>query len=140
MKILTLRRFVPENIKATYGVMIYEKQPFAITLELPDKCNHSDISCIPTGEYICKPYSSEKYPNTWQLMNVLNRTLILLHKGNFLIDIKGCIAIGEKFTDINKDGVMDIGESNEGFNEFMDIVSGETEFKLVIEQAEGWII
>ena len=140
MKILTIRRFVPEQTVATYGVFIYEKYPFAVTLELPDKGNHPDISCIPTGEYICKPYSSEKYHATWQIIGVPNRTLILIHKGNFLLDIKGCVAVGEKFTDINKDGIQDIGESNEGFEEFRKIVDGETEFKLVIEKAGTWII
>ena len=140
MKILIIRRFVPENKIATYGVFCYGLIPFAVTLELPDKNNHPEISCIPTGEYTCKPYSSEKYPNTWQVMDVTGRSLILIHKGNFLLDIRGCIAIGEKFTDINLDGVMDIGESAEGFEEFLSIVKCEPEFKLIIEKAGSWLI
>lgn len=140
MKILTLRRFVPENTVSTYGVLIYEKQPIAVTLELPDKNNEPNTSCIPTGEYICKPYSSEKYPNTWEVTNVPNRTYILIHKANFLRDIKGCIAIASEFDDINNDGVVDIMYSVKGFNKFMKIVDGEQEFKLVIEQAGSWVI
>lgn len=138
MKILSIRRFVPENLTYTPGIFIYERQPFAVTLELPYKNNARGISCINTGEYRCLPYSSKKYPNTWQIMDVKGRDLILLHKANYLIDIKGCVAVGEKFTDINKDGVMDIGESNEGFNEFLSIVKGESEFKLIIERAGAW--
>ena len=140
MKILIIRRFVPENTDATYGIFLHENKPFAVTLELPDKNDHPDISCIPTGEYICKPYSSEKYPNTWEITNVLNRSLILIHKGNFISDIKGCVAVASEFSDINNDGVVDIMQSVKGFNKFMSIVQGETEFKLVIERAGTWQI
>ena len=144
MKILTIRRFVPENIDATYGVYLDGRVPFAATLELPWRNNAIDISCIPTGEYMCKLYSSDKYPNVWQVMNVVNRSLILQHWGNYLKNSNGCILVGEKFCDLNQDGIADIGESrtspNEGFNELMLRTKGLEEYKLVIEESYEWLI
>lgn len=137
MKIFIIRRFVPEVKEAKYGIFLDEfKRPFANTLEHPFKL-------IPTGEYMCKPYSSPKYPNTWEII-VEGRTKILFHWGNFFTDSEGCILVGEKFQDLNSDGVMDIADSrnvpNQGFNEFMEKTKGLTEFKLIIEESYQWIV
>ena len=145
MKIFTIRRFVPEYKEAMYGIFLDElKRPFAVTLEHPWKQNAPFISCIPTGEYICKPYSSAKYPNTWQICDVKDRDFVLIHWGNFLKDTQGCIIVGEKFQDLNNDGIMDIAESkntaNHGFLEFMKKTKGLTELKLVIEESYEWVI
>ena len=67
-----------------------------------------------------------------------------MHWGNFLKDTHGCVLVGEKFSDINNDGIMDIAESknllNEGFHELMKRTEGLDEFKLIIEQSYEWII
>jgi hypothetical protein len=76
---------------------------------------------------------------------VQGRTLCLIHWGNFPEDVEGCIAIGEKFSELsNRDGLIEtgIGESrsspHEGFNEFMDRTKGLDSFKLIIEEATSW--
>ena len=145
LKIITIRRFVPENMDAMYGIMLDEmKSPIAVTLEKPWKQNAPFISCISTGEYTCKRYSSEKYKNVWQICDVNGRDLVLIHWGNFLKDTQGCILVGEKFKDLNNDGIMDIADSrifpNEGFLELMEMTKELTEFKLIIEQSHEWII
>lgn len=68
------------------------------TLENPDRENDKSggDSLIYAGEYICHPYSSEKYPNVWQVMNVPDRSLILFHWGNWESDTEGCILLGLK--------------------------------------------
>ena len=135
MLVLKIRRFVPENPIVTYGVYLKDNNPFALTLE-PSKKR------IPVGEYSCVRYSSKKYPDVWEII-VPNRTLILQHWGNFLKDTEGCILIGEKFIDLNLDGITDIGQSrsepNNGFSELMAITKGLTEYKLIIEQAFIWL-
>jgi hypothetical protein len=76
-----------------------------LTLELPFKNNQPLISCIPQGIYNCKPYNSEKFPNTWEILNVPGRSSILFHVGNFACDVvmlgkeiksdtQGCILVG----------------------------------------------
>jgi len=142
LAIFRIRRFVPENISATYGIFLQDYTPFAVTIELPYKNNQNDISCFDEGEYICERYSSEKYKNVWQITNVKNRTFILIHWANYLKDIKGCVGVGEKFSDINNDGVMDIAESknlpNEGFNELMKRTEGMDRFRLIVEKCYTW--
>lgn len=79
-----------------------------LTLELPWKDNQRRISCIPTGEYTAVRRTSAKYRNHLHISNVPNRDLILIHHGNFHTDILGCILVGSRFSDINKDGFMDV--------------------------------
>lgn len=65
------------------------------TLELPWLDNRTNISCIPEGVYNVRPYSSERYPEHYQVTRVKGRTNILIHQGNSTSDIQGCIAIGK---------------------------------------------
>lgn len=64
------------------------------TIELPNKGNQQNISCIPTGTYSVIPYSSEKFPNVYQVQNVPNRDKILIHIANTVGDLLGCIGVG----------------------------------------------
>ena len=65
------------------------------TIERPWQNNEPYESCIPEGNYICEPYSSKKYPDTFEVMDVPGRTKILFcHIGNFPDDVQGCFALG----------------------------------------------
>ena len=72
------------------------------TAELPWRDNSPRISCIPAGRYICRPYSSLKFPNTYEVMRVPGRSAILIHSGNhagdymrgYRSDVLGCILVG----------------------------------------------
>lgn len=131
---LEIKRFSYTE-KATYGVMCQNGIPFAVTLERPWENNEPNISCIPAGRYICKKIISPKFGETFEIQHVTNRTHVLLHKLNTVFQTQGCIGIGEKFTSIDKDEIMDIGESAEGFNEFMSILKDKNEFELLIKEA-----
>jgi Family of unknown function (DUF5675) len=83
------------------------------TLELPNLGNQHDISCIPEGEYdVVKITLPEFSEPVFQVLSVPNRTGILIHRGNYAtgtqIDTKGCILVGNGFSDINGDGNLDI--------------------------------
>lgn len=94
---LILKR-ISTSDKGTFGVLIQDNwRPVCVTCELPWKNNQRKISCIPTGTYQCKPYSSPKYPDVWEVTNVPNRDAILIHKGNTIKDIQGCILVGQSF-------------------------------------------
>lgn len=90
----------PSTEKGTFGVLDIDGIPFCVTCELPWKDNAPRRSCIPTGTYECKSYTSAKYPNVWQVMDVPNRDKILIHQGNTINDIQGCILVGRSFTEI----------------------------------------
>ena len=81
----------------TLGILKIDKKIFCCTLEPPDKENKQNISCIPTGQYTCKRYSSAKYPDTFQIMNVTDRTKCLFHAGNDKDDTAGCVLLGQYF-------------------------------------------
>lgn len=64
------------------------------TLELPDKDNKRNISCIPKGRYIVSRHKSPKHGECYHVKNVRDRSMILIHKGNFIEDTQGCILVG----------------------------------------------
>lgn len=67
-------------------------------------------SCVPDGKFHVQPWNSEKFPNTFILANNVlgvytqpnlippgqkwGRSAILIHAGNAVSDIIGCIAVG----------------------------------------------
>jgi hypothetical protein len=69
------------------------------------------ISCVPPGQYLLVPHASAKFGKTWALVNhklqVVHqpadiprnatgnwRAAILIHTGNWVRDVIGCIAVG----------------------------------------------
>ena len=72
------------------------------SLELPWYDNAPYYSCVPCGQYICRPYSSAKYKDVYALDNVPGREAILIHIGNWAGDSRlgyitnslGCILVG----------------------------------------------
>lgn len=93
MQELKLKREIISN-KATLGTLELEGQELCKTLENPWLNNKPFISCIPAGKYIAKKYSSEKYPDVWELQNVADRSKILIHNGNLERHTQGCILVG----------------------------------------------
>lgn len=121
-----------------FGVLLDGDLPFAVTLERPWLNNKKQISCIPTGEYeIClcsqsrdygfKP--SPKFGDTYQVLDVPDRSLILFHAGNTYLDTNGCILVAEQYHMFgDKPGVA---QSRVGYEEFMKRAGGQRH-KLVI--------
>lgn len=99
------------------------------TLELSWQNNKQSISSIPKGQYEVKWTFSPKFMRyTYEVLKVPSRSGIRIHKGNYAFkkggkpDIEGCILLGTKYQDVNKDGVVDIIESTitvEAFEKFM---------------------
>lgn len=86
----------------------------AKTLELPWRNNARSISCIPEGlYYVIKqpPKADRQYPY-FRLPKVEGRTGILIHRITYVSGLKGCIGVGSRFHDFNKDGVLDMAESS----------------------------
>lgn len=115
MKVELHRVYLPTE---TLG-SIYVDDVLAVkTMELPDKGNAHNISCIPEGTYtvVREPYT-EKHPYPhFRVLNVPNRDGILLHKITYVKDLLGCIGIGGAFKDLNGDGVPDMIDSSLALN------------------------
>ena len=100
------------------------------TLELPDRNNERNISCIPEGFYDVVPRQSPKYGNHLHVTGVEGRSLILFHWGNYagspnpktgLPDIRGCILVGKDHVDITGDGIKEVTSSKATMKELMKV-------------------
>lgn len=72
------------------------------TLELPWRNDENNASCIPVGLYECRYTLSPRLKKfTYEVFGDKNRAGIRIHSANFVSQLLGCIALGEKL------GVMD---------------------------------
>ncbi len=85
----------------TFGVLSYNGKVLCHTCELPWRDNQKKISCIPPGTYTAKLRNSPKYGDHWHIQNVPNRDMILIHHGNTINDIEGCILVGLTRGEVN---------------------------------------
>lgn len=129
-KIVRVNRITDDGVQ-TLGNLIYENFRCK-TLERPWKNNAFNISCIPKGTYLCKYTFSPKFLKyTYELQNTSPRTGIRIHSGNYFFDIQGCILLGDSYSDINKDGKLDILNSRVTIANFEKLM-GKKDFTLVI--------
>lgn len=128
--LIQLKR-VAYTSQGTFGVLLHNGIPFAVTAEEIWRQNKTYESCIPTGRYLCKRYHYKDGDyETFKVLDVPNRSGILFHVGNSIVDTEGCILVGERYEHLNSR--VAIWKSQEGFNEFMGRLSGETEFMLEV--------
>lgn len=94
------------------------------TVERPWLLNAPNISCIPEGEFglILDRYHRGGY-DAYEIQYVLGRSQILIHIGNSICDVNGCIAVGIALSGW---GVKDekfmwtVSNSRDAFEAFMD--------------------
>lgn len=86
-------------------------------LELPDRDNASNVSCIPEGCYSYRVAHSPRAgrPVIW-IDNVPGRTNIQLHPGNYTRQIEGCGLPGFSVVDLDGDGTPDVSRSGDALN------------------------
>jgi hypothetical protein len=113
-----------------YNQLLYD----CCTIELPNKNNQHDISCIPEGIYDVVKYISPTKGQCFHVLNVPNRDAILIHKGNYAtgvkVDTQGCILVGSNFKDINNDGNLDVENSTTTLTDLLELLPDK--FKLTI--------
>ena len=130
MDIVKLVRIETHPEHGTFGAMTINGEAFCVTLEPYSRDNASNVSCIPTGQYICNRYSSARYPDTFQISGVEGRSYVLFHAGNTDDDTAGCILLGSEFGKLGKDrGIL---ESGDAFKSFKQVFADTLQFKLTI--------
>jgi hypothetical protein len=100
------------------------------TLELPWKNNQKQISCIPAGIYRIRPRVSAKYGNHLHILDVPKRDFILIHEANYVHQLQGCIAVGQKLSDLNGDGLLDTTSSKLTKMRLLEYMDGETTIEI----------
>lgn len=120
-----------ESDQGTLGVLLINSQIFCFTLEPPDRDNQPSVSSIPTGTYVCRPFQSPKFGNTFEITSIPGRSLVLFHAGNTVGDTHGCVILGAS---VGKLKTWDRAVLNSGatFHTFMDLLQNETSLNLVI--------
>lgn len=89
--------------KAVHGRLYVGDELLACTIELPWKQNAKRISCIPEGIYTLRRRYSEKFKWHLVLLEVPERSGILIHPANdALKELQGCIAPVTAITEIGK--------------------------------------
>ena len=105
----------------------------AKSLERADNNNQRNISCIPEGEYLCVLEYSNKFDcDLWEIKGVPNRSECKFHSANYWHDLNGCVALGDKFMDIDNDGFRDVLNSNNTMKEFHKTLEGLKEVQLIV--------
>lgn len=136
IEIIRLYQTPIDDPKQTEGVLYLIQDNKIIfdckTLELPWLNNNKRVSCIPAGKYKAIKHVSPKFGNCLWLKNVPNRSEILIHPANYVHQLLGCIALGSKHIDINRDGLMDVSDSKKTVNKLLNLIeSKEIEVEII---------
>ena len=90
--------------EGTFGTLRTPVRSY-FTLELPDRNNLPNISCIPIGTYVCSWTLSPRFKRkTYEILAVKSRSGIRIHSANFAGNaekgfkkqLNGCLALGFK--------------------------------------------
>ena len=96
MVLVLSRSYFPDG---TNGKLECEGKFICNTIELPWKKNETKVSCIPEGKYFIKKRYSYKLKWHFEIIDVENRSLILIHPANnAILELKGCIAPVTQFS------------------------------------------
>lgn len=121
-----------KSVDGTLGTVRIDNELFCTTLELPEKQNLPNISCIPSGKYTCKRVMSPKFGETFQVMDVPKRSHILFHAGNTVADTAGCILLGKYPAKLK--GHRAVLNSGNTFKAFLAKFKDREEFSLIIRE------
>jgi hypothetical protein len=120
MKCVLSRSYTPSETKGYFAVFDGSVLDYhCVTLEPPNLGNQHNISCIPEGQYTVTKENNPEKGMCFRVNNVPNRDGILIHKGNFTKETRGCIICGSYFEDINGDGVLDVVDSTIALNKLL---------------------
>jgi hypothetical protein len=107
-------------------------------------------SCVPDGQYVLRPHTSDRFPDTYALVNpdlgiwyqpdeipggqAWGRSAILIHAGNRVSDVIGCIAVGLRHTFFG--GEHAVLESQKALGQLR-VVLGKGTHSIVIRTSRG---
>jgi len=130
MKAIMIRKYNPKETQSVFLVMDgIDKYLELVAIELPRvvipyRENAHNVDCIPEGTYHVKKIVSPTKGKCFLLSDVPDRSMVEIHKGNFVsgkkVDSAGCILPGMSFDDINQDGNIDVSDSTQAMGKLWD--------------------
>lgn len=136
MKTVISRTYTPNETLGALFVLEGSKKLFeGVSIELPNKGNQHNISCIPEGVYDMIKIVSPTKGKCFLLLNVPNRSNVEMHIGNYAtgkkVDTKGCILPGLRFDDINKDGNLDVVYSTQALETLLNLLPEKSKLYII---------
>lgn len=128
MNVILTRYYQDECTLGTLRIVGKKHNPI-YTLENPWLENRPFISCIPQGTYKVLPYSSPRFPDVWELQNVIDRSKILIHAGNVEKDTSGCILVGTEA--VYWDDEKGLAKSRKSLNLMRYLLDDEFELEII---------
>ncbi len=124
----------------TIGILLSKarKAKFWMTIERPlffnGRSNIKRQCCIPKGDYQAELFRSFKFQKAYyELGKIIGRDKILIHAGNIIDDLLGCIALGlkiEKNVKIkNKINEFAVIYSEKGINDFYSFINPNLDYQ-----------
>jgi len=137
MKNVKIQRFWQDENQTLGNCNVFDEnnKPLfsAISLERGWQRNESNISCVPLGRYpLILEYSPKFKTYLWELKNVPNRSECKFHIANYWYQLNGCIALGNRINDINKDGYNDVLSSKSTLTSFHKALGQDTRAEIII--------
>tara|TARA_R110002020_G_scaffold162915_1_gene348814 strand:- start:6624 stop:7025 length:402 start_codon:yes stop_codon:yes gene_type:complete len=119
------------NDKSTLGKLYLNGEFYGHTLELSWKDNKKSVSCVPKGVYGARKRSGDesgkyKYQHI-EILDVPDRSKILIHIGNYPKSTKGCVLLG------NTRALNFVGDSRKAFYKLMYDLQDFEELEVVIK-------
>ena len=121
-----------ESSQGTFGVWAICSQVFCVTLEPSDKLNERNISSIPAQQYQCIRIRSPQFGETFEIIDIPNRSHVLLHAGNVARHTQGCVILAQYFGKLQGDRA--VRNSGATFRKFMEIMKDVDIFLLTIKE------
>lgn len=116
-------------VKDESGTIIFKSE----CIERGWRNNQSRVSCIPEGEYPVKLEHSNRFrKELYEIYEVPNRSECKFHSSNFARQLNGCIALGNKRLDIDKDGYKDVTSSRDTMKRFHKAMGGDRKAILIV--------
>lgn len=108
------------------------------TVEQPWNGNKTGESCIPEGVYdlcqrispVVKRSSGGDFTSGWEVLDVPERSLIMIHPANWPYELQGCIAPGLDYMILS--GKQGVSSSRKAFARLMVALAGEKQHSLHI--------
>jgi hypothetical protein len=134
---IVIKRHNQDKNQTTGVCMVFGEDKIlfsSMSLERGWRNNEKRVSCIPKGEYKCVLEWSNRFKSDlWEIKGVENRSECKFHSANYWYQLNGCIALGQKLKDINKDGYRDVTNSRNTMKQFHSALKGHTEATLIVE-------
>ena len=128
------KRYSDKQVIGTMDVYHYNDFLFSLaTLEQDWNNNEISKSCVPPGFYQVSHWDSNRFGDSFILLNTSPRSHILIHSGNYHTSTEGCILVGLTHDDINGDGYIDVSSSRDAMDKLREVCDGENVITITIE-------